>query len=111
MSFIIDQEFSFNTNAELKKYKKDELIQSEGNYSQCFYYLVKGELSVFHFTEEGKEFLQHKVFNQSFFGEPAVLLGRPFPGNVVVTSECAEVYKINKDNFLNYLKQIGRAHV
>ena len=42
MSFIIDQEFSFNTNAELKKYKKDELIQSEGNYSQCFYYLVKG---------------------------------------------------------------------
>ena len=105
MSFIIDQEFSFNTNAELKKYKKDELIQSEGNYSQCFYYLVKGELSVFHFTEEGKEFLQHKVFDQSFFGEPAVLLGKPFPGNVVVTSECAEVYKINKDDFLNYLKQ------
>lgn len=26
MSFIIDQEFSFNTNAELKKYKKTTLF-------------------------------------------------------------------------------------
>jgi hypothetical protein len=32
MSFIIDQEFSFNTNAELKKYKKDELIHSKGSH-------------------------------------------------------------------------------
>ena len=103
MSFIIDQEFSFNTNAELKKYKKDELIQSEGNYSHSFYYLVKGELSVFHFTEEGKEFLQHKVKEKHFFGEPAVLLEKPFPGNVEVTSEFAEILKIKRENFLQYL--------
>ena len=105
MSFIIDQEFSFNTNAELKKYKKDELIQSEGNHSQYFWYLQEGELSVFNYTEDGKEFLQHKVFGQNFFGEPAVLLEKPFPGNVVVTSENAEILKIQKDNFLNHLKK------
>lgn len=105
MGFIISPELSFQTQAEHKMYKKDDLIISEGNHSQYFWYLKEGELSVFNYTEDGKEFLQHKVFEQNFFGEPAVLLEKPFPGNVVVTSENAEILKIQKDNFLNHLKK------
>ena len=66
--------------------------------------MIEGELSVYNFTPEGKEFLQHKVKEKNFFGEPAVLLEKPFPGNVEVTSEFAEILKIKRDNFLNYLR-------
>ena len=47
--------------------------------------------------------MQHKVKEKHFFGEPAVLLEKPFPGNVEVTSEFAEILKIKRENFLQYL--------
>lgn len=48
--------------------------------------------------------MQHKVKEKHFFGEPAVLLEKPFPGNVDVTSEFAEILKTKRKNFLQYLK-------
>jgi len=104
VNFEINDQFIFDTQAEIKKYSKGSLIANEGNKSLYFYYLIEGELSVYNFTPEGKEFLQHKVKEKNFFGEPAVLLEKPFPGNVEVTSEFAEILKIKRDNFLNYLR-------
>jgi CRP-like cAMP-binding protein len=104
MDFEINDQFIFDTQAEIKKYNKGSLIANEGSKSLYFYYLIEGELSVYNFTPEGKEFLQHKVKEKNFFGEPAVLLEKPFPGNVEVISEQAEILKIKRENFLQYLK-------
>lgn len=104
MNFEINDQFIFDTQAEIKKYSKGSLIANEGNKSLYFYYLIEGELSVYNFTPEGKEFLQHKVKEKNFFGEPAVLLEKPFPGNVEVTSDFAEILKIKRENFLHFLK-------
>ena len=104
MDFEINDQFIFDTQADIKKYSKGSLIANEGNKSLYFYYLIEGELSVYNFTPEGKEFLQHKVKEKNFFGEPAVLLEKPFPGNVEVTSDFAEILKIKRENFLQYLK-------
>ena len=104
MNFEINDQFIFDTQAEIKKYSKGCIIANEGSKSLYFYYLINGELSVYNFTPEGKEFLQHKVKEKNFFGEPAVLLEKPFPGNVEVTSDFAEILKIKRENFLQYLK-------
>ena len=104
MNFEINDQFIFDTQAEIKKYSKGCIIAKEGSKSLYFYYLINGELSVYNFTPEGKEFLQHKVKEKNFFGEPAVLLEKPFPGNVEVTSDFAEILKIKRENFLQYLK-------
>ena len=104
MNFEINDQFIFDTQADIKKYSKGCIIANEGSKSLYFYYLIDGELSVYNFTPEGKEFLQHKVKEKNFFGEPAVLLEKPFPGNVEVTSEFAEILKIKRENFLQYLK-------
>lgn len=104
MIFEINPQFILDTQADIKKYSKGSLIANEGNKSLYFYYLIEGELSVYNFTPEGKEFLQHKVKEKNFFGEPAVLLEKPFPGNVEVISEFAEILKIKRENFLQYLK-------
>ena len=104
MDFEINDQFIFDTQADIKKYSKGSLIANEGNKSLYFYYLIEGELVVYNFTPEGKEFLQHKVKEKNFFGEPAVLLEKPFPGNVEVTSDFAEILKIKREIFLHYLK-------
>ena len=104
MIFEINPQFILDTQADIKKYSKGCIIAKEGSKSLYFYYLINGELSVYNFTPEGKEFLQHKVKEKNFFGEPAVLLEKPFPGNVEVTSDFAEILKIKRENFLQYLK-------
>lgn len=103
MSFILDEEIIKSVHAEERKYFKGEIIVNEGESSQFFFYLKAGELCVFNFTQEGKEFLQHKVKPGSFFGEPAVLLEKPFPGNVEVASERADIIKIKRDIFIDYM--------
>ena len=102
MPFNLDDEMIKNTHAEIKKFQKGDILVNEGEHSSFFYYLKSGELLVFNFTEEGKEFLQHKVSEGNFFGEPAVLLEKPFPGNVEVATEKAEIVKIKRDNLINY---------
>ncbi|MEC5394941.1 Crp/Fnr family transcriptional regulator [Bergeyella sp. RCAD1439] len=99
----VDDYFIQKTNAVRKRYTKGELVVEEDVISRYFYYLEKGEVCVYHFTEEGKEFLQHKVREQAFFGEPAVLLGKPFPGTVKVSSDEALVIKIERQCFLDFL--------
>lgn len=105
MNFSIDNQFILDTKAEIKKFVKGDLIINEGDISPYFLFLVEGELSVFNFTEDGKEFLQHKVYKENFFGESAVLLKKPFPGNVEVSSEKATILKIKLDIFLEYVKK------
>lgn len=104
MFLDITENFIKETNAEIKKHEKNSLIINEGSSSLYFYYLLEGELSVYNLTPEGKEFLQHKVRENNFFGEPAVLLEKPFPGTVEVTSEFAKILRIKRENFLQYLK-------
>lgn len=105
MAFILDDEIVNLTKAEVKRYCKGDIIANEGDVSQYFYYLKSGELSVFNFTEEGKEFLQHKVKEGNFFAEPAVLLQKPFPGNVEVSSDKAEIVKIKRESLIDYMHQ------
>lgn len=104
MGFILTDHLFETTKAELKRFYKGDLILSEDDISQYFYYLKEGELSVFNFTEKGKELLQHKVKAGHFFAEPAVLLGEPFPGNVEVCSNKVEIVKIQRDALIDYLK-------
>ncbi|MEJ8590577.1 Crp/Fnr family transcriptional regulator [Riemerella anatipestifer] len=103
MSLEVDSHFIEKTNAVKKRHYKDDIIVEEGVISRFFYYLKQGDLCVYHFTEDGKEFLQHKVKEHTFFGEPATLLEKPFPGTVKVTSKEALIIKIKRANFMEFL--------
>lgn len=105
MAFELDKELISFTKAETKRYYKGDLILKEGDRSQYFFYLKQGELSVFNFTEKGRELLQHKVVQGNFFAEPAILCEEPAPGNVEVYSEKVEIIKIPRDNLIAYLKE------
>lgn len=102
MKFLLNSTFIIDTQATRKTYRKGDTVISEGKIIDKFCYLESGELIVMNYTEEGKEFLQHKVSEHHFFGEPASLLGLPFPGNAVVNSTKAEVIFIEKSRFNDF---------
>lgn len=93
------------TNAEIKTLPKGRVIIDEGEIPTSFHYLIEGELVVHNFTEDGKEFLQHKVTENHYFLEPAVLLQKAVPGTVEVFSTQAKIIKIKRENFLNYMRE------
>lgn len=103
MEFIIDDAFYKESEAIEKEYLKGEKIIEEGHNAPNFFYLLEGELTVFNFSEDGKEFIQHKIIPGNFFGEPAVLLEKTFPGTIEVHSENATILKIENKKFINYL--------
>lgn len=104
MGFVLEDDFLKLTNAEVKRYYKGDVILTEGDRSQYFLYLKEGELSVFNFSEKGKELLQHKVKEGRFFADPAILLDQPVPANVQVCSEKVEIVKVQRDRLIEYLK-------
>lgn len=104
MGFVLEEDLLKSTNAEVKRYYKGDIILNEGDRSQYFLYLKEGELSVFNFSEKGKELLQHKVKEGRFFADPAVLLNQSVPANVQVCSEKVEIIKIQRDRLIEYLK-------
>ena len=104
MGFVLEDDFLMLTNAEVKRYYKGDVILTEGDRSQYFLYLKEGELSVFNFSEKGKELLQHKVKEGRFFADPAILLDQPVPANVQVCSEKVEIVKVQRDRLIEYLK-------
>ena len=105
MQFIVNEKFLQETEALTKEFYKGETIVEEGSSVQFFFYLMEGDLSVFNYSEDGKEFIQHKVQPKNFFGEPAVLLKKPFPGTVRVTSEVATILKIDHKKLIDFLLQ------
>lgn len=104
MEFLLDDDLLKATKAEKKIFYKGDIVLNEGDVSLFFYFLKEGELSVFNFTEKGKELLQHKVRGGHFFAEPAILLGKQIPGNVEVYSDKAHVVKMNRELFMEYIK-------
>ena len=103
MGFIIDEDFCTESKVVEKLYLKGEKVIEEGNNAPYFFYLLKGELTVYNYSEDGKEFIQHKISSNNFFGEPAVLLEKSFPGTVEVYSDSATVLKIEYNKFIAYL--------
>lgn len=100
----LENDFIVQTEAIQSTFRKSETIVEEGAKSIYFLYLLKGEVSVYNLTEDGKVFLHHKVQENNFFGEPAVFLDIPFPGYINVLSKKAEVLMIKREKLIEYLK-------
>jgi len=101
---LLEDDFVAETEASYATCRKGEVLIEEGAKSSHFFYLLKGEVSVYNLTETGKVFLHHRVKEKNFFGEPAVFLDIPFPGYINVLSKKAEILLIKRIHLIEYLK-------
>lgn len=63
----------------VRKYRKGEVIFSEGDDGDGFFVVVKGRVKVLKVSPEGKEVILHVCGVGDHFGQVAVYAGRTFP--------------------------------
>ena len=64
-----------------KRFKRGELIFSDGDPCNGFYIVIDGTIKVFKISPEGKEQIFHILGHGEPFGEVPVFTGKPFPAN------------------------------
>lgn len=86
-----------------KKVGKGEVIFREETFPRFFYQVIHGEVKLFTANMEGKELIQGIFKEGESFGEPPLLLGKPYPSTAQATT-AGIIIKISRENFLNILK-------
>jgi len=83
-----------NTN----KYKKKQIIFSEGNRPTRLYYIQKGKVKIIKSNDDGKELVVNLFKEGDFFGYTALLEGTSYKASAVAIEEC-EIAEIPKEEF------------
>ena len=86
-----------------KKYSKGDTIFHEGAHPCFFYQVIEGKIKSFSTNNDGKELLQNFFEPGQSFGEPALLLDKPYP-NTAQACGPSVVLKIGREKLLNLLK-------
>lgn len=97
-SFGKDALQQFTEGRNVNKYKKKQLIYSEGNHPNRLYYIIKGKVKVYKTNDDGKE-LVTELFNAGdFLGYISLLEGASYKDSAKALEE-TELAVIPKEDF------------
>lgn len=99
---VINENYLVSANAEVKEYSAGEIIFNEGNKPLFYYQIVKGQVKLNNFTEDGKEFIQTIISDGQSFGDALLFLEKPYPMNATALTPCV-VLRLCKENFFSML--------
>ncbi|MDF2932787.1 MAG: hypothetical protein K0R36_2118 [Chryseobacterium sp.] len=75
----------------------DYIFREEGT-PQFYYQILKGEIKLNNYSNEGKELIQNILHEGQCFGESMLFLDKPYPVNAVAMTHCT-ILKICKGKF------------
>lgn len=88
---------------QVKEYLKDTIIYEPGMQARFVYFIKSGEIRMVTVSDEGKEFIQGIFKTGQYFGEPALLIDRPYLA-YTITNRDTELIAVNKTSFFDLLK-------
>lgn len=86
-----------------EQYTAGDYIFREEAIPQFYYQIVTGEVKLNSYKEDGKEFIQEILSDNSCFGESMLILGKPYTVNAVALTKCS-ILKIGRDQFFRLLQ-------
>jgi CRP/FNR family transcriptional regulator, cyclic AMP receptor protein len=98
-----------NTN----KYKKKQIIYSEGNHPGRLYYVLKGKVKAYKTNEEGKELVTELFSPGDFLGHIALLEGTVFrdTAEAMEETELAVIPKEDFEELVNNSKEVAQKFI
>ncbi|WP_316829585.1 Crp/Fnr family transcriptional regulator [Pedobacter aquatilis] len=87
----------------VKEFPKDSVIYEPGMLPRFVYFIKKGEVRMVTVNDDGKEFIQGVFKTGQYFGEPALLINRPYLA-YTIASKHSEIIPVKKTDFFNLLK-------
>ena len=97
MKYLLDHGFK------IVIYKKGEVIYEPAAHPRAVYFIKIGKVKMVTVNDEGKEFIQGIFKTGEYFGEPALLLDKPYLAYTIATQD-SELISVGKDDFLKLLK-------
>ncbi len=100
---VIDEDILYSMGAVIKSYRPSENIFTEGDLPNYYYQIVKGEVKLNNYNEEGKEIIQGLMGKGQSIEESLLFINKVYPVNAVAITSC-EILKLPKFTFLEILK-------
>lgn len=89
---------SITEGKNINRYKRKQIIYSEGNHPGRLYYVVKGKVKVYKTNDDGKEFVTDLYSPGDFLGHVALLEEGPYTDSAEALEE-TELATIPKEDF------------
>ncbi len=93
-----DELLSLVEEQNINKYKKKQIVYSEGNHPNRVYYLLKGKVKAYKTNEHGKELVMELFSPGDFLGHVALLEQSVYKDTAETLEEC-EIAVIPKEEF------------
>lgn len=102
-SMAIDYDLLIAYGGFARKLEKGDIIFREGDNPYFYFQVLEGEVKMFSTNAEGKDLIQGIFKTGESFGEPPLLLGKPYPSTAQAHTSCI-VVKVIRERFMNILK-------
>jgi len=97
IKYLLDQQFS------VQLYKKGETIYHPDTQPKAVYFIKTGKVKMVTVNNDGQEFIQGIFKANEYFGEPALLLGKPYLAYTIAIQD-SEIIAVNKKEFFQFLE-------
>jgi CRP-like cAMP-binding protein len=101
---VINENILRSAGASMMSYSSSEYIFMEGDVPTYYYQIISGEVKLNNYSEDGKEFIQNILSAGQSCGESILFIGKPYPMNAEVITEC-RVLRLPKAQFFDLLNQ------
>jgi len=101
---VIEEKLLYSMGATTKTYAIGETIFLEGEWPAFYYQIIKGEVKLNNYNEEGKEAIQIIIEDGQSIGESLLFMEKSYPMNAITITEC-EVIKLPRKAFISLLKE------
>lgn len=97
----------------INKYRRRQIIYSEGNHPNRLYYIVKGKVKTYKTNDDGKELVTELFSPGDFLGHIALLEGASYKdtAEAMEDSELAIIPREDFDELLNHNQEVARKFI
>jgi CRP/FNR family cyclic AMP-dependent transcriptional regulator len=97
IKYLLEQQFS------VQLYKKGETIYHPDTQPRAVYFIKVGKVKMVTVNNDGQEFIQGIFKANEYFGEPALLLGKPYLAYTIAIQD-SEIIAVKKKEFFQFLE-------
>jgi CRP/FNR family cyclic AMP-dependent transcriptional regulator len=97
IKYLLEQQFS------VQLYKKGETIYHPDTQPRAVYFIKAGKVKMVTVNNDGQDFIQGIFKANEYFGEPALLLGKPYLAYTIAIQD-SEIIAVNKKEFFQFLE-------
>ncbi len=101
---MISQKLLLSRGGTIRRYKKNQSVFFEGNMPKFYYQVIEGNIKMVSVNENGREFIQGVFGSGQSFGEPVLLINKPYLATAVVVGN-TQLIRLSREEFIKILKE------